>query len=81
MIMILTIEERHTDVFHFICVCPCYSDLRRRFLKSQYYIRPSVHKFNQLMSSDVNLEILNLVKFIKLSLDIRNSINIESVNN
>lgn len=64
------------DIYHFICICPCYNILRKQFIDPHYYKRPSVYKFNSLMSSDNNTTLHNLAKFIKLSLVIRNNINV-----
>jgi len=30
------------DTYHFICICPCYSTLRSRYIDKFYFVRPSV---------------------------------------
>ena len=62
------------DVFHFICICPSYDRLRKKYLDKKYYVRPSVFKFNQLMNSDDGKQLLTLSRFIKNALDIRKNI-------
>ena len=37
------------DTYHFICICPCYSTLRSRYIDNFYFLRPSVLKFNLLI--------------------------------
>jgi len=64
------------DVYHFICICPCYITIRRRFLDRRLYVRPSVYKFNSLMGS-VNASVLkNVANYIKYALDIRQSVTV-----
>lgn len=46
------------DEFHFILVCPYYSDLRIKFIHNYFYTRPSVFKFITLLNS-TKLKILN----------------------
>lgn len=62
------------DVYHFICICPCYTNLRKSFLDRVYYTRPSVFKYNQLMSSQDENILFKLAKYIKSALLVRNSI-------
>ena len=35
------------DEFHFVCVCPSFNDIRKKYIKKFYYIRPSVFKYLQ----------------------------------
>ena len=69
-------DIEHT--YHFICICPCYSTLRRRCIDKCYFLRPSdsVLKCNLLMGSANKSIFSNLAKYIKRSLDIRKSIQI-----
>ena len=49
------------DEYHFVIICPLYSNLRVSYIRPYYYKKPSVCKFIQLMRAD-NLSILsNLV--------------------
>ena len=59
------------DEFHFIIKCPQYTNLRRKYISSYYFIRPSVFKFVNLMKSTNTKELINLARFIKESLDVR----------
>ena len=76
-------EERHClycntsdieDEFHFVCICSCYSDLRKRYLKKCYYIKPSVYKFMQLLNSKNKDEMIKLAIYVKEAIAIRNSL-------
>ena len=62
------------DEFHFILVCFHYQNLRVKFLKKYYYVRPSVYKLIQLFSTQNVKELCNLGKFIKNALAIRKSL-------
>ena len=33
------------DDYHIILICTQYSDLRRKYINSYYYVNPSMHKF------------------------------------
>ena len=60
------------DTYHFICICPCHFTLRSTYIDTFYFVRPSVFKFNLLMSSTNKNVLIKLAKYIKFSLDIRN---------
>jgi hypothetical protein len=52
------------DEFHFVLVCPVYSQLRKQYVSKYYYERPSMFKFIELMSS-VNVKtITKLANFV-----------------
>ena len=38
-----------------LTLCPCYSVIRRKYIKIFYYINPSVYKFAQLLNSNILL--------------------------
>ncbi len=60
------------DEFHFLFVCQNLKDDRKKFLKEKYTCRPNCLKFNDLMNSN-NISILvQLCKFIKLSIKLVN---------
>ena len=59
------------DIYHFVCICPLYDDLRKLYLQKQYYTKPSVVKFNSLISSNDRNCLMKLAKFIKTALDVR----------
>lgn len=58
--------------YHFVLVCPYYTELRRSFIHRQYYTWPNVNKFNALMSSTHKKTIVNLAKFVFLAFKRRN---------
>jgi hypothetical protein len=62
------------DEFHFICVCACFRLLRQQNIKRIYYMNPSVVKFHNLLTSTCKFEIINVCKYVKEALTIRNSI-------
>jgi len=64
------------DEFHFICKCPCFQQLRQKYIKIVYYVNPSVFKFHTLLNSTCKIEIINLCKYMKEALAVRYSITI-----
>ena len=61
------------DEYHFILICPRYLFLRKKYIKSYYYKRPSVFKLIQLFMSTSKTELFNLANFIKYALCSRSS--------
>lgn len=59
------------DEYHFILKCPFYCNLREEFLKKFYYIKPSVFKLIQLLSTQNVKDLYNLGKYIKNAFVIR----------
>ena len=39
------------DEFNFVCVCSSFTDIKKKYIKKCYYIRPSVFKYLQLLQS------------------------------
>ena len=67
------------DEYHFVCICPCFSKVRRKFLKEYYYIRPPMFKFVSLLTSTDRKELPHLSLCVKEALSIRKTfVNIES---
>jgi hypothetical protein len=62
------------DEFHFTCICPCYADLRKKYLKRYYYTHPSVYKYLQLLKSYDKNETIKLALYVKKALIIRNTL-------
>ena len=62
------------DEFHFILICPCYSDTRKKFIRKYFYKNPSMFKFIELLKSDNRTNIVNLTNFIKNAVSIRTSL-------
>ena len=42
------------DKFHFVLICPCYQQLRTKYISRYYYSDPSMLKFVQLLNSSGN---------------------------
>ena len=63
------------DEFHFIFICPCYKDLRVRYISKYYYTRPSMFKLVQLLSIRNKKKLCNLGKFIYYAMVKRKMIN------
>ena len=69
-------EERHCpycecvveDELHFLLVCPLYSVLRSRYIEDRYYLDPSIHNMQLLMSSKNETLLRNLACFIYYAL-------------
>jgi hypothetical protein len=66
------------DEYHFVCICHCYNNIRRKYLKKYYYVKPSVYKFVQLLNSNNKADLINLSKFVKEGLCIRNALTTEN---
>ena len=50
--------------YHFLLICPKYSELRSKYIKLYYYTWPTVQKFSNLMSENSRVIVRNLSKFI-----------------
>ncbi len=61
------------DEYHFILIYPIYNDLRRKYIKRFYYVRPSMFKFIELMKCQQYGVLSNLGKFIYQALNLRQS--------
>ena len=48
------------DEYHFLLVCPNYRDLRRKFFKPYFCHRPTLMKFETLLSKDSEISVTNL---------------------
>jgi len=62
------------DEYHFICICRCYTDLRKKYISRKFYINPSVYKFHQLLVSCDKSVISNVCIYLKEALALRNTI-------
>ena len=70
-------EHDLEDIFHFVLKCPLYADIRKRYIDKHFFTRPSVLKFNQLLSSENERQLKKLAIFIKEAFILRNnSINV-----
>jgi hypothetical protein len=54
------------DEFHFLFVCPYFTNERKQLLHNYYFIRPNTIKYQQLFASAKKSTLLKLFKFTKL---------------
>ena len=52
------------DEYHFVLVCPFYSTIRDKYIKSYYYNTPSTFKLTQLLSIDSSKHLIKLRKYL-----------------
>ena len=62
------------DEYHFMLICPCYSDIRKLYIKRYYCIHPSMFTFISLMQSNNRNEICKYAIYYKKAMAIRTSI-------
>ena len=62
------------DEFHFVLICPAYTDLRKRYINAFYYTRPSVYKFIQLMQCNKPTVLRKLGKYALEAFQLRISL-------
>ena len=62
------------DEYHFLLVCPMYTELRRHFLPKYYHQRPNMLKFVELMSSKNSNIITKLANYTYKAFKIRNEV-------
>jgi len=61
------------DEYQFICLCPLYNQIRKKYILRKYYVNPSVYKFHALLQSCNREELLPLCLYVNEALKIRNS--------
>ena len=52
------------DEYHFVLVCPIYSNLRQKYIRHYYYNRPGVYKFKLLMQTKQQEVLQKLGKYV-----------------
>ena len=52
------------DEFHFIIKCDRFDDIRLKYIKKYYILRPSMYKFIELLKSNNKTILVNLARFI-----------------
>ena len=56
--------NEYDDEYHLVLTCKKYIDLRKKYIKSYYYNRPSMYKFVSLVNCENFTIILNLCIFL-----------------
>ena len=52
------------DEYHFVIICQRYNDIRRKYIKPYYYIRPYMFKYLDLIQSTSLVIVKNLALFV-----------------
>lgn len=60
------------DEYHFLLICPLYTELRQKYVPKYYRCRPSVYKFVQLMQTEKNSLLSKLGAFSFHAFNLRN---------
>ena len=68
------------DEYHFLLVCPLYSELRKEYLPRKIISEPNVYKFNKLLNSNNSEEIFKLCHFVYKAFKLREQTLSQSVN-
>ena len=53
------------DEYHFILICPCFNELRKKYVNDFYIKRPSVFKFINLLTKTDMSTICKLAQYVK----------------
>ena len=61
------------DEHHFVIECSRYTELRRKYIKSYFYIRPNAHNFFELIQSTNANIVENLALFVYKAFKERNN--------
>ena len=59
----------HTDVddeYHYILSCKFFKEIRSKFIPRSYFVKPTTHKFKNLMNSENADELKTLCQFINI---------------
>ena len=62
------------DEYHFVLVCSVYSQIRQKYIRPFYYIRPSVYKFTMLMQTKHTATLKKIGKYVYESFALRKSL-------
>ena len=54
------------DEYHYMLICNYFAIDRKKFIPFQFYIKPSVDKFCQLMKSQKKSLLINIAKMCKV---------------
>ena len=61
------------DEYHFLFICPLYSNLRSKYLPVMYHNNANIHKFSSILSSESLYIMTGLSKFIYHAYKLRES--------
>ena len=67
-------REDLEDEYHFLLVCPMYTELRMEYLPEYYHQRPNMLKYVELMSSKKSNIITKLANYTYKAFKIRNEV-------
>ena len=62
------------DEFHFVCVCPTYVHIRKKYTKQYYWKRPSMFKLVQLFNTENRKALNGLAKYVYQAFNLRNEL-------
>ena len=65
-------EECLEDEFHFVLICPLYSEVRSKYIKENYVLNATFDKFCNLMSTSNANTIRNLAMYLYYAFEVRN---------
>ena len=54
------------DEFHYLFICPQFSEDRKKYLRKYYYKKPNTYKFNELMKTTDHKQLKSLCHFISV---------------
>ena len=66
--------RKKEDEYHFLLVCPYYTELRRRYFKKYFCSWPTLTKFDHLMSATSKKTLNNLSRFVYFAFKKRNPV-------
>ncbi|XP_069129308.1 uncharacterized protein [Argopecten irradians] len=52
------------DEYHFLFICPKFSDIRRKYIKNYFWVKPSVYKVIELLNTHNMKDLNSLGKYI-----------------
>ena len=62
------------DEFHFVCVCPAYVHIRKKYIKQYYWKRPSMFKLVQLFNTENRKALNGLAKYVYQAFNLRSEL-------
>ena len=61
------------DEYHFVIECQRYNDIRRKYIRPSFYVRPNMFKFLELLQSTNVSIVKNLALFVYKAFKERNN--------